>query len=474
MIEVSGGKSVNFSIPDILEPDIPDYSCSITSFGAVGDGMTVNTEAIRQAVDACVKAGGGTVVIPAGMWLTGPIRLESRIRLHTERGAVILFSSRKEDYPLIETQWEGNRAVRCMPPIYGERLRHVAVTGEGLFDGNGDAWRPVKRFKMTAKRWAELIRSGGAVDEAGEIWWPEEAALQGASAVRELDRRGAPAGEYEPYKRFLRPVLLGLYECSHVLLSGPTFQNSPAWNLHLWGCEHVTLRSAHIRNPWYAQNGDGLDLESCRYALVEDCTFDVGDDAICMKSGKNEQGRMLGKPVQDVIIRGCTVYHGHGGFVVGSEMSGGARNMLVEDCVFIGTDIGLRFKSTRGRGGVVENIVIRNIRMKEIEGAAISFNLYYGISGEDGELEAVPVTEETPEFRNIAIEDTVCIGAQRAVELIGLPERPLHHMEFKNVKLSSEQGVFCRYAEDIVFEDLEIRVETGPKWMISHCDRISR
>ena len=183
--------------------------------------------------------------------------------------------------------------------------------------------------------------------------------------------------EYEPYRLFLRPVLVGLYNCTNVLLEGVTFQNSPAWNIHLFECEHVNVREVNVRNPWFSQNGDGIDLEACRYAVIEDCTFDVGDDAICMKSGKNEQGRRRGKPLEHVTIRGCTVYHGHGGFVIGSEMSGGVRHVTVENCTFIGTDVGLRFKSLRGRGGVVEHIAIRGVHMKDIAGPAISFNLFY-------------------------------------------------------------------------------------------------
>jgi len=441
-------------------PAIPDFKVSVTDYGAVGDGVTSNTEAFRSAIDACAEAGGGKVLIPAGVWLTGPIELQSRVRLHAEKGALVSFSRNPEDYPLRLVNWEGRSAIRCQPPISGTNVTDVAITGEGVFDGNGQVWRPVKDWKMTTPQWKALTSSGGVVDPETNIWWPDEGAMEGAKAVNRLLAAGVTDPvSYVPYRTFLRPVLVGLYGCSRVLLEGATFQNSPAWNVHLWECEQVTLRRLHIRNPWYAQNGDGLDLESCRYALIEDCTFDVGDDAICMKSGKDAEGRRRGKPTEYVHVRGCTVYHGHGGFVIGSEMSGGVRHVSVEDCTFIGTDVGLRFKSTRGRGGVVENIRIRNIRMKDIAGDAISFNLFYGEA--DASPEPVPVTEETPEFRNIVIEDVVCDGAQRAIELVGLPERPLRDIVLRKMMLNADQASRCIFTGDVRFEQTVIRAKSG-------------
>jgi polygalacturonase len=461
-------------MPIIQEPLIPEATFSVADYGAVSGGEPLNTAAFQRAIDACALVGGGTVHIPPGLWLTGPLELKSRVRLHAEKGALVSFSRDPAHYPLRVGYWEGETAVRCQPPISGTGLKDIAITGEGIFDGNGGAWRPVKDWKMTAKQWTALLASGGVIDPETNIWWPDEGALQGEKAVGELRKSGClDASQYEPSRTYLRPVLLGLYGCERVLLSSATFQNSPAWNLHLLECEHVTLRGVQVRNPWFAQNGDGLDLESCRYALVEDCTFDVGDDAICMKSGKDEEGRRRGKPVEYVTVRGCTVFHGHGGFVVGSEMSGGARHLLVEDCTFIGTDVGLRFKSTRGRGGVVEHVVIRRIRMKDIAGPAISFNLYYGQKdGDAAEAVPAPVSEETPEFRHISIEDTVCEGAERAIELIGLPERPLRDIRFRRVRLSAKEGARCVWAEDVAFHDTHIRAGIGEAWVFEGCQRI--
>lgn len=460
-----------FTMPDVITPTIPDREFRITDFGAVGDGLTMNTEAINAAIEACSQAGGGKVVIPAGLWLTGPIQLKSRINLYTEKGALVTFSDKFEDYPLVTTFWEGNEWVRCMSPITGENLEHVAITGHGVFDGNGGAWRPIKNWKMTARQWDAIVKNGGVVDHKG-VWWPEENAMNGAKLVGELRKNpDTKLEDYLPFRSFLRPVLMSLRNCKYVLLDGPVFQNSAAWNLHPWCCEHFTMRNVTVRNPWFSQNGDGLDLESCRYSIIEDCMFDVGDDAICMKSGKNAEGRALGRPVEYVIVRNCVVYHGHGGFVIGSEMSGGARNMLVTDCTFIGTDVGLRFKSTRGRGGTVENIAISGVRMKEITGSAITFNMYYALKGADAVL--MPVTEETPVFRNFYIEDTSCAGAGQAIELRGLPEMPIEDIELVRVKISARTGVDCTDAVNIRFNDVTILTEEGPGWSVTNGRDIS-
>ncbi|WP_028547979.1 glycoside hydrolase family 28 protein [Paenibacillus sp. UNC451MF] len=450
-----------FDMPEIALPNIPERSVAITDFGACGDGITMNTEAIARAIEAVAADGGGTVIIPSGVWLTGPIVLKSHIRLHTEHGAVIRFSTNYTDYPLIESNFEGLSSIRCMSPLYGEQLEDVAITGNGIFDGSGDAWRPVKRFKMTELQWKKLINSGGVVDADGEIWWPTEAAMNGAVTVEALRKQGSTATrDYEPVRSYLRPVLLSLRNCSRILLDGPTFQNSPGWCLHPWVSEHITIRNITVRNPWYSQNGDGLDLESCRYAEVSDSVFDVGDDAICIKSGKNEQGRKLGKPCEYVVVRDCTVYHGHGGFVIGSEMSGGVRNLLVSNCSFIGTDVGLRFKSTRGRGGVVEHVYIRNIRMKDIAREAITFNMYYEVKGDPDAL--AEINEGTPQFRDIFIEDTVCAGADIGIQLKGLPEMPIRSIHLNRVSIEAKQAIECTNAENISLREITVVPEQGP------------
>ena len=262
-----------FTMRRIELPRIPARSVSVTEFGAAGNGETLNTAAFTRAIEACAKTGGGRIVVPQGIWLTGAIQLRSNIDLHLERGAVIQFSSSVEDYPLLRTTWEGSPAVRRMSPIYGAQLENISITGDGVFDGAGGAWRMVKKSKLTDSEWKKLVSSGGVVDTVGDTWWPSVEAMNGAALVRSLDKRGDGVSieEYAAAREYLRPVLLSLIECKRVLLDGPTFQNSPAWNIHPLMCEDLVIRNVTALNPWYAQNGDGLDLESCRRAVVYNC-----------------------------------------------------------------------------------------------------------------------------------------------------------------------------------------------------------
>ena len=468
-----------FPMRGVQLPRIPDRRILLSDFGAVADGLTLNTRPFAEAIEACSKAGGGRVVVPQGIWLTGPIQLKSNIGLHLEKGAVILFSRRVEDFPLVRTTWEGSPAVRRMSPIYGVQLEDIAITGEGVLDGSGHAWRMVKKSKLTDGEWRKLVASGGIVDKAGDTWWPSAEAMNGAALVRELDKRGpgVPVEEYAAAREYLRPVLVSLIQCKRVLLDGPTFQNSPAWNIHPLMCEDIVIRNITALNPWYSQNGDGLDLDSCRRGVVYNCRFDVGDDAICLKSGRDEYGRRRGRPCEEIVISDCVVYHGHGGFTVGSEMSGGVRNVVVRRCTFLGTDLGIRFKTTRGRGGVVEKIWISDIVMKDIPTDAIGFNMYYGggspIPEAGGPAESrspvtVPVNEGTPQIRDVFMKNIVCVGAERAVQIEGLPEMPIRGIELDNVQISARTGLVCVDAERIKLAKLRITPATGPVLTISN------
>jgi polygalacturonase len=465
---VSGG--LPFAMPSVALPAIPVRSVLVTDHGAVGDGATVNTRAFAAAIDACSRAGGGRVVVPPGIFLTGPIELKSRIDLHLERGALLLFSSRFEDYPLVSTSFEGGRSVRATSPISARGAEDIAITGEGIVDGSGQAWRPVKKSKMTAAQWQALVASGGVVDEAS-TWWPSREAMRGAATVKALDERAGevPPADYAAAREFLRPVMVSLVECRRVLLDGPTFQNSPAWNIHPLLCEDLVVRNITVLNPWYSQNGDGLDLDSCRRVIVWRCRFDVGDDAICIKSGKDEYGRTRGRPTEEVVVSQCTVYHGHGGVTVGSEMSGGVRNMLVEQCTFLGTDVGLRFKTTRGRGGVVEKIWVRDVLMKDIPTDAIGFNMYYGgeaptdaSGGTAAPRPAVPVNDGTPVFRDITLSRIVCRGAARAAMIEGLPEMPISGIVLEDVQLSADTGLVAVNARGLVLRRVRVTAKIGP------------
>ncbi len=451
--------NVPFKMSEVAEPNIPTYNICITDFGGVADGKTLNTESFAKAIKHLEEHGGGRLTVPFGVWLTGPIELKSHIELHLEDGALVLFSPNRADYPLVESTFEGVRSRRCMSPLYAVGATDVAITGNGVFNGSGENWRPVKKSKLTSGQWAKLCE-GGALNKSQTTWYPS-AEIRDISNDNSLLSEAFSKNDDASWNRihdFLRPALLSFTGCKRVLLEGATFENSPGWNLHPLMCEDLTLRGVTIRNPWFAQNGDGLDLESCRNVVVKDCSLDVGDDAICIKSGRDKEGRDRNKPTENVIIDGCRVYHGHGGFVIGSEMSGGARNILLRKCLFIGTDTGLRFKSTRGRGGVVSNIYIEDIGMSNISGEAITFNLYYGgANAGNNTTEKVKVDETTPSFRDITISGVVCKGAKQAAYFNGLPEMPIKNVTISNSVFESEYGVTQNYTEGLKLKNVQVK-----------------
>lgn len=459
-----------FEMQQVEQPVFPEYSVNITDFGAVADGKTLNTEAINNAIKDVNSKGGGKVVVPAGLWLTGPIELKSNVNLYTEQNSLILFTDDFNAYPILETSFEGLETRRCQSPISAWNAENIAITGYGVFDGSGDSWRPVKKGKMTASQWKSLLASGGVVEN--DVWYPTAGSLKGAKACKEFNN---PEGietdeEWNEIRPWLRPVLLNIVKSKKVLLEGVTFKNSPSWCLHPLSCEHITIKDVKVFNPWYSQNGDALDLESCNYALIINNVFDAGDDAICIKSGKDEDGRKRGEPCQNVIVKNNVVLHGHGGFVVGSEMSGGVKNIYVSDCTFLGTDVGLRFKSTRGRGGVVENIHIHNINMIDIPHEALLFDLFYGGkgAGEETEEELIarmktaipPVTEETPAFRDIYISGITANGVGRAMFFNGLPEMPIRNIDIKNVQITNAKaGIVISQAENVTIDNANVETE---------------
>jgi len=465
-------QGIEFKMPKVQEPVIPVNSVSITDFGAKSGGQILCTQAFSDAIESVSKKGGGRVVIPRGIWLTGPITLKSNIELHTEVGALVVFSTEKSLYPLVETNFEGYNTWRCMSPINGRNLENIALTGNGLFDGSGDAWRSVKKEKLTESQWKKLIASGGLVSDDGKTWYPSDQFRKGESiAEMNVPRSLKTKAEFEQIRDFLRPVMVSLISCKKVLIDGPTFQNSPAWCLHPLMCEDFTLRNTTVRNPWYSQNGDGVDIESCKNSIIHDCSFDVGDDAICIKSGKDKEGRDRKMPTENLIVKNCIVYHGHGGVTVGSEMSSGVRNLHVSNCTFIGTDVGLRFKSNRGRGGIVENIFISNVEMIDISTQAISFNLYYSgksasedmASGSNGQVPSLlPVTEETPQFKNINICDVNCKGAYQGIFLQGLPEMNLENILLENIQIESDYGLIISDAKEVRIKNLNLRTKKMP------------
>ena len=464
-------KDLPFSMPLVKVPVFKNNKVSVEKFGGVGDGITLNTNAFAKAMDALAAKGGGRLIVPKGIWFTGPIVFRSNINMHLEKGAVILFSPDFNLYPIVETIFEGLDTRRCQSPISGRNLVNVAITGQGSINGYGEAWRPLKKNKVTASQWKKMIGAGGVVKN-NDTWYPSESSFKGSQiSDMNVPRQNLTEQEWLEIKDFLRPVMVSFIECKNVYLQGVLFENSPSWNLHPLMCENVILDGLFVRNPGYSQNGDGLDLESCRNSIIVNCTFDVGDDGICIKSGKDEPGRRRARPTENVIVDNCKVFQGHGGFVVGSEMSGGVRNISVKNCQFLGTDVGLRFKSTRGRGGVVENIYISDIYMFNIETESFLFDLYYGGKSavetlEDGDVtpteeKLLPVTEETPVFRNIFVKNLVSRNARRAMLFNGLPEMKINNIQIEDINITAQYGAELSNSKDIVFKNVHIVPQNG-------------
>ena len=471
-------KDLAFTMQKVSAPEFPATQVSLADYGGVGDGIILNTVAFKNAIQGLSKKGGGKLVVPPGIWLTGPIELKSNINLYLEKGSVILFSQDFNLYPLVDMVFEGLSTRRCQSPISGKDLVNVAITGEGSINGSGQAWRPLKKSKVTDSKWKEVVKSGGVLKEK-DYWFPSAKSLKGQS----MSDMNVPTGkltdnEWNEIKDFLRPVMISFVECKNVMLQGVLFENSPSWNIHPLMCENVIIDHIFARNPAYAQNGDGLDVESCKNVLVVNSTFDVGDDGICIKSGKDEEGRKRARATENVIVDNCKVFQGHGGFVVGSEMSGGVRNVSVSNCEFLGTDVGLRFKSNRGRGGVVENIYIHNIYMLNIVTDSFLFDLYYGGKSaseaqEDNnqglnDSKELPVTDETPCFKNIFVKNIVSSNAHRAMYFNGLPEMNILNINLENAVITSQLGAELIESDGVKFNNVTVIPSQGAAFILKN------
>lgn len=470
-----------YQLPQVCQAAFKPDTFDIRKYGAERGAVRVNTQAIQTAIDNAANLGGGVVRIPKGLWVTGPIVLKSNINLHLEQGALLQFSDDRSLYPIVETTWEGQKAYRCQAPISARNAVNIGITGAGTIDGSGHVWKSVKRSKLTESQWKNLVESGGVHD--GSTWYPSESSRIGhASEWAKKITPGKTMQDYESVKDFLRPNMVSLIECTVVLIEGVTFNNSPAWTLHPLLCWHTTVRNVKVTNPWYGQNNDAIDLESCRYGILDQCTFDTGDDAITLKSGRDEEGRRRGVPTDNFIITNTTVFHGHGGFVIGSEMSGGVRNIYVNGCNFLGTDIGLRFKTTRGRGGMVQDIFVSDIQMSEIVGEAILFDMYYAakdpipLVGDQivvPNTQPEPVTEATPEFRNFYFERISCKGARSAITMNGLPEKNVDQISILNSSLKATKGIVLNDVSNINLVNVEVIHQEGPLLQIHNSKNVT-
>jgi polygalacturonase len=361
---------------------------NILDYGANRESL--DTHAIQATIDTCHQTGGGTVYVPAGQYVTGSISLKSNITLFLDAGAVLLGSKNFGDYPIIEDRWEGKQQKTYASLITGRNLQNIAVVGRGTIDGCGDFW-----------------------------WTPFR----------------------EKKLKYARPRLISFTDCRNVLIEGLTLTNSPAWTINPIRCENVTVDKVTIVNPPDSPNTDGINPDSCKYVHISNCHIDVGDDCITIKSGTEHENPANLAPCENITITNCTMAHGHGGVVIGSEMSGGVKNVVIANCIFIGTDRGIRLKARRGRGGVVEDIRVSNIVMEKVL-CPFVLNLFYSGDG-NWESEALfdeeryPVGKNTPCFQRIHFSHITAREVELAAGFIkGLPEMPVKNVTFSDIFIS--------------------------------------
>ncbi|MBN2347800.1 MAG: glycoside hydrolase family 28 protein [Bacteroidales bacterium] len=466
---------IPFEMPRVIVPEFQDLSFNITAYGAVGNGKTMNTEAFARAIEACTAAGGGKIVVPPGLWLTGPIELKSNINLHVERGALIKFTSDRSEYPMVKPSARSSRYVTASP-IYGYELKNIAITGSGIIDGAGESWRPVKKSKTTENQWKDLVKSGGVVSDDGEIWWPSKEAIDGNDYLKKMkkDIKNPGPEDFLPARDFLRPYMVYLVGCENVLIEDITLRNSPKFVVYPNNCTNITIRNTNVYNEWWSQNGDGIDISASKNVIIYKCNINVGDDGICMKSSGDgpESGTFA---VENILVAGCNVYHAHGGFVIGSNTNGNVRNIFVTDCNFVGTDIGIRMKSTAGNGGIVEDIYIRDIYMTGIRDAAISFDTFYQNvpAGAIRDTSNKIVEHDVPVFRDFNISNVYCRGANKSIYMAGLPNSPIQDIYLNNVWIMAENGAEMTNVKGISLNNVRTDIREGPVYFFTGANTIS-
>lgn len=406
----------------ITPPTFPARDFPITDFGADEGGQADCKDAFAKAIAACHDSGGGRVIVPAGKWFTaGPIHLKSNVNLHVADGARVLFSTKPADYlPVVFTRFEGTEVMNYSPLIYAIDQENVAVTGGGTLDG-----------QASNNNWWTWKRQGGDQDIAKLVAMAEE---------------GVPAAERKFGEGFhLRPNFLQPYRCKNVLIEGVTILGSPMWEIHPVLCENVTVRGVTVDT--HGPNNDGCNPESCRDVLIENCTFDTGDDCIAIKSGRNADGRRLARPSENIIVRGCTMRDGHGGVTLGSEMSGGIRNVFVEDCSMSSPNLdrAIRLKSNMRRGGFLENMFVRNIDVGEVKEAVLHIDLRY--FNETG--------EHKPTVRNIYLENVSSKKSRHPLFLLGIEQAPMENIILTNCRFeNAERPSVIEFVDSLVLRNV--------------------
>ena len=416
--------------------------------GAKADGKTLNTTLINHTVDRLSQAGGGTLFFPAGTYLTGAIRLKSNITLELEAGATLLFSDNFDDYlPFMEVRHEGVMMKSFSPLISAMDAENITIKGEGTLDGQGKAWW-TEFFRI----YVDLEKNGMRELNKYQPLWERENDVEALYAETNEDWHGTLK------RRFFRPPFIQPVRCRRVRIEGVKIINSPFWTVNPEFCDNVVVTGVTIHNV-PSPNTDGINPESCRNVHISDCHISVGDDCITLKSGRDAQARRLGVPCENITITNCTMLSGHGGVVIGSEMSGSVRKVTISNCVFDGTDRGIRIKSTRGRGGVVEDIRVINIIMSNIKREAVVLNLKYS------KMPVEPMSERTPLFRDISISGLTAVGVKTPVKIVGLEEAPVTDIILRdiNVKNAREKCIFenCERIRltDVIVNGKEVRLE---------------
>ena len=365
--------------------------------------------AIQAAVNACGEAGGGKVIVPTGEWKSGPIHLRSNICLELEKGAVIQFSDKPEDYlPVVFTRWEGMECYNYSPLMYARDCENVAVIGEGALMGNGQSWWHWKKLQQDAAKELCYAESEGIPVEK-RVYGTEQAAL--------------------------RPSFIQFMNCKNVRWEDFTIIDGPQWTLHPVYCEDMVIRNVKVST--HGHNTDGLNPDSCKNVLIEGCSFETGDDCIAINSGMNEDGWRVGKPCENIEIRNCTMTGGHGAIVIGSAMSGGVKNIYAHDCKISDTMQGIRLKSMRGRGGYVDGAVFENIEIENTTVQAIEVNMFYQFST------VMPKTEVPPAFKNIVMKNVKGSSLKTGIEIKGLPDQKLEDITLENVSLTAKDLFTC-------------------------------
>lgn len=411
--------------------------------GAITDGKTINTQLINSTIERLAGEGGGTLFFPAGRYLTGPIRLKSNITLELEAGATLLFSTNFDDYlPFVEVRHEGVMMKSFSPLIYATDAENITIKGEGTLDGQGKAWWD-EFFKVLI----DLRDNGKRNINKYQPMFEKENDVEKIAAETNEDWHSTLD------RRFFRPPFIQPIRCKNVRIEGVKIINSPFWTVNPEFCDNVTVDGVTIHNE-PSPNTDGINPESCRNVHISNCHISVGDDCITIKSGRDLQARNIGIACENITVTNCTMLSGHGGVVIGSEMSGGVRRVTITNCVFEGTDRGIRLKSTRGRGGVVEDIRISNIVMKDIKKEALTFNLKYSRMPQE------PQSERTPVFRNIHVSGVTVVDVEVPIQIVGLEEAPISDIVLRDVQIKNgKQPNEFRNCENILMENVIVNGE---------------